>query len=178
MQLSLIKPRANRNHQRGCLRRCKCTCAIFVVHIRRFCSSAGRALEIPEQVLLEMITLIKPLLSKLSPTSIPPPSICSLSSLNEAQVCPGTFADASLTVFLREARRGPERDEGPGFHRRLRMTVINEGGNGDECAPDWFLLRFAELLHPADPLHLESSSSPSLLIQPVLGMYGLIQLPG
>lgn len=71
MPLSLIKPRNEQNHQRGWLRRCKCTCA---VHIRGSCTSAGRGFEIPEQVLLEMITLIKPLLSKLPPhpSHLPP----------------------------------------------------------------------------------------------------------
>ena len=41
---------------------------VCVVYIRRSVC-AGRGLEIPKQALLEMITLIKPLLSKLPPTS-------------------------------------------------------------------------------------------------------------
>lgn len=48
------------------VRRCKNVC---VVYIRRSVC-AERGLEIPKQALLEMITLIKPLLSKLPPTPL------------------------------------------------------------------------------------------------------------
>jgi len=68
-----------------------CVCVVYIKH--SVC--AGRGLEIPKQALLEMITLIKPLLCKLHP-----PSMCSLNTLNQAQVCPDAFTDASLTDNL------------------------------------------------------------------------------
>lgn len=69
---------------------------VCVAHIRHSVC-AGRGLMIPRKALLEMITLIKPLLSKLPPnTPCPHPSICSLNTLNQAQVCLDAFTDASI----------------------------------------------------------------------------------
>lgn len=100
---------------------------------------AGRGLEIPKQALLEMITLIKPLLSKLPPHP-PTPSICSLNTLNQAQVCLDAFTDASLTdnLLQQNERRGGRRHldifsspllSGQG----KRMTVMNENMNENKC---------------------------------------------
>ena len=93
----LLKPRMNTEALKisvwECERAGRCKTYVCV------CARAGRGLEIPKQALLEMITLIKPLLSKLPPPPPPPPppSIYSLNTLNQAQVCPDAFTDASPT---------------------------------------------------------------------------------
>lgn len=87
----------------GCERVRRCKSVPFCRH--SVC--AGRGLMIPRKALLEMITLIKPLLSKLPPnTPCPHPSICSLNTLNQAQVCLDAFTDASLTDNLQQTREG------------------------------------------------------------------------
>ena len=101
---------------------CVCVCVCVCV-----CMCAWWGLEIPKQALLEMITLIKPLLSKLPPPPPlpPPPSIYSLNTLNQAQVCPDAFTDASPT----DGNNTSEERKQETFSRLfivLRLTDMNE----------------------------------------------------
>lgn len=111
------------------------------------CVCVGRGLKIPKQPLLEMITLIKPLLSKL-----PPPSICSLNTPNQAQVCPDAFTPCWLTTFCWKT---PDRGHSCYFYinfmcwKRQQMTDMNDNTDKDDYKTYWpSIILFFNLSRP------------------------------
>lgn len=144
---------------------CFCVRVLHISHGVHMCVCVGRGLKIPKQALLEMITLIKPLLSKL-----PPPSICSLNTPNQAQVCPDAFTPFWLTTFHRKT---PGRGHFCDFLHlvrwqiwmkiQIRMNVKHIG-----------LRLYCFLIFPVpSPLLVQCLNT-----EPELGIRGLIWLPG